>query len=245
MSIKRVVETRQSHNLGKNEEPRDFLTGLQIGPYRASYDNPGISFVAEKEGSPNGIYVRRSEKQGVSVHIVPSQDLTFDWSSGHTNYNRVKETGTEYAFEREGRENKNWLKRAVPTTYGGKMPYPVLPELSSDTTAVLMNMIGTERDYFARIRGIRASAQEVLQGGTSLKEKASEAISQQGHNPGVNLNTLLARVDEMADLESYVSPDEQLVARALDEVFGTADQEMLRKQSLKGRIKELCQRVIF
>ncbi|MBI2145663.1 hypothetical protein HYU18_05090 [Candidatus Woesearchaeota archaeon] len=216
MSIKRVVETRQSHNLGKNEEPRDFLTGLRIGPYRASYDNPGISFVAEKEGSPNGIYVRRSEKQGVSVHIVPSQDLTFDWSS-----------------------------RAVPTTYGGKMPYPVLPELSSDTTAVLMNMIGTERDYFARIRGIRASAQEVLQGGTSLKEKASEAISQQGHNPGVNLNTLLARVDEMADLESYVSPDEQLVARALDEVFGTADQEMLRKQSLKGRIKELCQRVIF
>ena len=132
------------------------LEGLRIGRYRVSFDNPGISFVAETEGSPNGVYVRHSEKQGAAVYAVPSRDLNFGWSSGHGNYNLVNEIGSEYGFYGEDRKKKPWFKRLLPRVYTGKMPYPTLPELSSDTLGVLTGMIGTARDYFARNLGIRA-----------------------------------------------------------------------------------------
>lgn len=252
MSIKRVVETRSSPYLGERGEPKEFLKGLQIGHYTVSSDNPGISFVARRGDSPNGIYVRNSsffattDDVPIGVYAVPVRDLVFDWSVGHTNHNLVFQTGMEYGYEMGKRQGKPWFKRIVPAIYRRRMPYPMTSQLSTETVDVLKSMIGTSYDYFARNLGIRDVASEIFAGNLTLKEEAGKARMQQQYQPGFNLNTLLRRASEQKDLpENFASPEEETLVKILDEVFAQVDREISRGHSSKGRIGELYQRIIF
>lgn len=187
----------------------------------------------------------------MAVHVVPTQDLSFSWSVGHSNYNKIKETGSEYEFYKNRRrarwfQQQPWFKKVLPVIYRGKMPYPTLSKLSPETTDALVSMVGTEQDYSARKLGIKATALELFRDDTTLEEEAIKARMQQGYQAGLNLSTLLQRATDQQGLpESYVSPEEAIIVTALDEVFGQVEQEKARNNNIKGKLKKLSQRVIF
>ncbi len=228
MPIKRVTETKPSPYLGEQGKQKEFLVGLQIGPYLVSLDNPGISFVAKHGDSRYGVFVF-DRYEGVDAYKVPAGDLTFLWAVGHTNYNVV------FNYIDENEREKHFLR---------------LSGLSSETVDTLKSMKGTPLDFFTRAHGIRASFSRTFAEGDPKSEEAyMQGVSQQSYQPGFNLNSLLSRVISIKDIEGYVPPEEPMIVKALDEVFSeikkqpAQDTEAPNKRGIRERMSDLYKRL--